>query len=354
MTVPPTHERPILHVAALGPGGTDTFRCEALRRIQQQVQSFALSPYDPHNRALYWLRYRYPLGPLVARVNRDLRQTVAAMRPEVVWFDKPTLFTPKTMRAIHATGARIVFYVQDAPFGPRHDGCWHQFLRAYRMADLHCLVREADVRRYRAWNLPWIQTMFSFDPQTHFPPPPSFSDADRNREVSYIGHPHEQRPAFLVKLAKAGLPVFVNGNRWNRALTPGEQRLFTLGGFLGGTQYREAIWRSMINLSFVTEANEDDIAHKSVEIAACGGFLLALRTPGHQAHFEENREAVFFSSVEECADKARFYLAHPDLREAIAARGRERAVRCGYDNDTQLARILNRLDELYPAQAKGA
>lgn len=319
---------------------------EALERLGQHVELFDIQRYQPSSRVGSLLAFRYPFGPIVARVNQDLRRTVAAVRPEAVWFDKPTLFTPKTMRAIHTTGARIVFYVQDAPFGPRNDGCWHQFMRVYREADLHCLMREADVRRYRAWGLPWISTMFSFDPQTHFPASPGFSDADRNREVSYIGHPHEQRPAFLVKLAEMGLPVFVNGNRWPRALTPSEQRLFTLGGFLGGAQYREAIWRSKINLSFVTADNEDDIAHKSVEIAACGGFLLALRTPGHEALFEEDREAVFFSSVEECADKARFYLARPDLREAIAVRGRERAVRCGYDNDTQLARILNRLDEM--------
>lgn len=53
---------------------------------------------------------------------------------------------------------------------------------------------------------------------------------------------------------------------------------------------------------------------------------------------------MFFSSLDECADKCRFYLDRPDLRDPIASRGRERAVRSGYDNDTQLARILNRLD----------
>lgn len=121
---------------------------------------------------------------------------------------------------------------------------------------------------------------------------------------------------------------------------------FTFGGYLADEHYRSGIWRSKINLSFLTHQNEEDIAHKAVEIAGCGGFLLALRTPGHQAIFEEDREAVFFSSVEECADKCRFYLGRPDLRESIAARGHARAMRGGYDSDTQLARVLNRLDGL--------
>ena len=102
--------------------------------------------------------------------------------------------------------------------------------------------------------------------------------------------------------------------------------------------------RSKINLGFISHLNEDDIGHKCVEIAACGQFLLAVRSAGHREHFQEDREAVFFSSVEECADKARFYLDRPDLREAIGRQARERVVRSGYDNDTQLARILNKLD----------
>jgi spore maturation protein CgeB len=341
----PPRARQILYASDLGRGSTSTYRFEALRRLGQQVHPFNVLPYAPKSRAVSWLRFRYPAGPLVARINRDLVKAVQTIRPDIVWFDKPILFTPATMRAIKQAGAKIIFYLQDAPFGPRNDGCWMQFLKVLRMADLHCLVRKADVARYSAWGLPWIETMFSFDPAIHYPPPPGFSDADRDRPISYIGFPYEQRPAFLLSLARDHqLSVFINGSRWQRVLTPEQQQSFTLGGFLSADEYRSGIWRSKINLSFVTESNEDDIAHKAVEIAACGSFLLAVRTPGHQELFEEDKEAVFFSSVEECADRARFYLDRPDLRNAIASRGRERAVRSGYDNDTQLARILNRLD----------
>lgn len=342
----PPRPRRILYVAPLAYNGTTAYRFGALQRLGQQVQLFNLLNYRPKSRAAQWVQIHYPMPPLVARVNRNLVNAVEDCRPDVVWFDKPTAFTPDTMRAIHAAGARIIFYVQDAPFGPRNDGCWHQFLKVYRMADLHCAFRKADAARYTAWGLPWIETMFSFDPKMHFPHPAGFSDAQRDREVSYIGFPYEQRPAFLLNLARDhGLPVFINGNRWARVLSAEELRYFALGEFLPNDQYRSGIWKSKINLSFVTEANEDDIAHKAVEIAACGGFLLAIRTPGHQAIFEEDREAVFFSSVEECADKAKFYLGRPDLRERIASEGRNRAVRSGYDNDSQLARILNWLDE---------
>jgi spore maturation protein CgeB len=338
-------ERRILYVGTMAPHGTIAYRHRALLRLGQTVEVFDTGPYAPRSYLLNALRDRFPFGALIAPINRHLPRAVRSFQPDVVWFDKPTLFHRASMNAIHKAGARIVFYVQDAPYGPRNDGVWKQFYRVSRMADLHCLVRQADAARYRSWGLPFIQTMFSFDRQAHFPPPPAWSDDNRDRGVSYIGHPHEDRPAFLMQLARdSGLPIFINGNRWQKILTLEQLRICTVGGHFAGEAYRENIWRSKINLSFVTRANQDDIAHKAVEIAACAGFLLALRTPGHQAAFEEDKEAVFFSSVEECADKARFYLNRPDLREAIGRRARERAVKSGYDNDTQLARILNKLD----------
>jgi spore maturation protein CgeB len=337
--------RRILYVTAMEPSGTTMYRMNALLRLGQTVEIFDIKPYIPRNRFASALFGRYPLGPFIAAINRDLREKVKSFQPDVVWFDKPTLFHPETMDAIHKSGAQIVFYVQDAPFGPRKDGIWRQFYRVYRMADLHCLFRPSDVARYQAWGLPFFRTMFSFDPLMQFPPPSGWSDANRDRGLSYIGHPHEDRPAFLMRLAQEQqLPVFINGNFWQKILTPEQLRACTIGGHLKEGAYREGIWRSKINLSFVTEKNEDDIAHKAIEIAACAGFLLTLRTEGHSACFEEDKEAVFFSSVEECAEKARFYLARPDLREAIGRRARERALRSGYDNDTQLAGILNRLD----------
>ena len=94
----------------------------------------------------------------------------------------------------------------------------------------------------------------------------------------------------------------------------------------------------------MTHKNEDDVAHKAIEIAACGQFLMAERAPGHAACFEEDREAVFFSTAEECAEKARYYLDRPVERERIAAAGRLRAERSGYSNDAQLLKVLHFLD----------
>jgi spore maturation protein CgeB len=104
--------------------------------------------------------------------------------------------------------------------------------------------------------------------------------------------------------------------------------------------YREGIWRSKINLSFLTHGNQDEYAHKSFEIAGCAAFQLAERCPGHTERFIEDVEAVYFSSVEECAEKIRRYLPDEAARNRIAAAGYRRAVSSGYYNDRQLAAVM--------------
>jgi len=344
--------RRILYVATLVAGESSLYRYPSLLRLNQNVVPFNLADYSFRWDKLNAIRYRLPVGPLITRVNAALLDAVKNVKPDVVWFDKPLVFTASTLARIREAGALTVCYNQDNPFGPRHDGCWLQFKRIHPLLDLHCVFRKVDVERYRQWGKNFIELQFNFDPVQQFPPPVEWSDKDRTREVSFIGSPYEERPAFLRKLIlEDKLPVTISGPRWNRFLTDEEYRLFMRGAYLKDDAYRQAIWQSKINLAFVTRLNEDDVAQKAFEITACGGFLLAERSQGHLAAFEEGKEAEFFSSVEECAEKIRYYLRHPEEREQVARRGRERAVHSGYDSDTLLARVIARLDEMLQSRA---
>src|ERR1035441_6458608 len=110
----------------------------------------------------------------------------------------------------------------------------------------------------------------------------------------------------------------------------------------------EGIWKSKINLSFLTHSNQDEFAHKSFEIAACEGFLLVERSEGHLQRFVEDEEAVFFSTIEECVEKVRRYLPDEAARSRIAAAGRARAERSGYHNDRQVGLIVERAKKIIP------
>ena len=115
----------------------------------------------------------------------------------------------------------------------------------------------------------------------------------------------------------------ISGSRphWENAL-PADAFAGTFRiGELIGDAYRNAIWRSRINLAFVTRSNRDQVAQKAFEITACGGFLLAERSPEHQACFREDEEAVFFSDFDECRAKIERYRASGIALPIVTPRG---------------------------------
>jgi spore maturation protein CgeB len=183
----------------------------------------------------------------------------------------------------------------------------------------------------------------------HFPPPAGWSDIDRDRGVSFVGTPYDDRATTLTRLAALNeFPVVISGNEraWKRALEPAAFTNLYREGELYLQQYREAIWRSRINLSFLTHSNEDEFVHKSFEIAACGGFLLAERSQGHLDRFKEDEEAVFFTGFDELLAKIRRYYNDEPARTRIAAAGQARALRSGYHNDRQVEIILERAEQI--------
>lgn len=110
--------------------------------------------------------------------------------------------------------------------------------------------------------------------------------------------------------------------------------------FLFGEDYSKAISATKINLNFLRKINRDEVTSRSVEIPACGGFMLAERTHRHMDFFAEGREADFFSSDKELLAKTKMYLDNDKCREKIAYAGRKRCLHDGYSMRVQLVSML--------------
>jgi spore maturation protein CgeB len=340
----------ILYAAQLSPNDSAQYRAWALERLGHTVVPLNLLEYVPRQPLLGKIVHRTQVGPWVWRLNRDILAAAERERPGIFWADKVLGLWPSTLDKLRGMGIATVSYMIDNAFGPRRDPGWRLYRKDIPHFDLHVVQRDKNIADYLACgarDVLKIQT--AYEPTIHFPPPEGWSDKDRahvgERGVSFIGTSYDDRPAFLTRLWKeCGLPVVISGDRmWKTRLDPEAAAALYTGGELYRQQYREGIWRSKVNLSFITHSNQDEFVHKSFEIAACGGFLLAERSAGHMAKFREDEEAVFFTGFEECAEKIRRYLPDEAARARIAAAGRERAVRSGYGNDVQVARIVERL-----------
>lgn len=335
----------VLFVSGLDPGYYGAFRLAAVRRLG--VTAFPLDQQKYGSSGLWGkLQFRTQVSLGVRRFNRDVLRLAREQRVHIAWFDKALALWPETLESLRRMGVFTIDYVTDNCFGPRRDPGWRLYRETISHFDLHVVPRSASEKDYQlrgARNLMRLR-FIAFDPTVHFPPPDGWSDTDRTREASFIGTPYDDRADFLAELWRRSVPLTVSGSEphW-RAAMPADVYVATFrDGELKVSAYREAIWKSKINLSFVTKANKDEVAHKSFEIAACGGFLLAERTEGHAGCFKEDEEAVFFSSVEECVSKIQTYLNDETGRARIAAAGRRRALSSGYDNDSMMRSVLER------------
>ena len=342
----------ILYAAGLSPNDSALYRLWALERLGHTIVRLNAFEYAAGNALLGKVTMRLAAGPSVNRLNRDLLSMAERENPDLVWTDKLLSMQPETLEKLRAMGIATVSYMIDNPFGTRSDPGWRLYMKDIPYYNLHVVQRDVNIADYKARGArDVIKIQTAYEPTIHFPPPPGWSDANRDREVSFIGTPYDQRGEFLTRLWKEfGLPVTVSGGLvWKQHLSAeAVAAMYRGSGELFRDAYREGIWKSKINLSFLTHSNKDEFAHKSFEIAACEGFLLVERSEGHLQRFVEDEEAVFFSTIEECVEKVRRYFPDEGGRNRIAVAGRARAARSGYHNDRQVGLIVERARMIIP------
>jgi spore maturation protein CgeB len=340
----------ILYASPISLNDSCLYRLWALERLGHQVIPFNSLDYDPTNPLVKKVSFRVSTGPSVTRLNRDLVRIAEAEKPDLLWVDKVLALRHNTVDRMRALGIATVSYMIDNPFGPRRDPGWRLYMKTIPHYDLHVVQRDKNILDYTARGArDVIKIQTAYEPTLHFAPPEAWSDADRNRDVSFIGTPYDDRAQTLTRLwRECCFAVTVSGNpkAWSRAFDPEAFKAIFRHGELFRDEYRETIWRSRINLSFLTHSNQDEFVHKSFEIAACEGFLLAERSEGHLQRFKEDKEAVFFSTFSELAEKIRRYLPDEAARQRIARAGNLRAARDGYHNDRQVQLIIERMQSI--------
>lgn len=345
--MPPVTLR-IVYVGQLQHGGTCRQRLEALERLGHEVMPIDTRGNLQHRRVMRLAsrvasRFGRPLD--VTRASDSLLAVVTKVRPHVVWLDKPLTIRPSVLATIKeaAPATRLLGYSPDDMYA-RHNQS-QRFLACLPYFDCFFTTKSYGVdelKQLGARNVVFVGN--AYDPATHVPI--DLSDADRVKlggDVGFVGAWEPERARSMEYLASRGVPVrwWCGGIRPRQINASPHVKLEARP--VWQRDYAATINAFHINLGFLRKINRDLQTTRSVEIPACGAFMLAERTNEHLALFEEGKEAEFFGSDEELLEKASYYLANPDLRKKIAAAGRERCLKSGYSNDSRLAWMLARV-----------
>src|SRR5262249_14700291 len=95
------------------------------------------------------------------------------------------------------------------------------------------------------------------------------------------------------------------------------------------------------SLGLLSKGNRDAVTQRSFEIPYLGGGLCAERTLEHCQLYEEDNEAVFWSSADECAAQCLQVLQDEQRRGRIALNGQARCLNNKTTNEAVLAQILS-------------
>jgi hypothetical protein len=337
-------------------------RMEALQQLGSSV--FAVDctcpPHGP-------LRFAYRVGnkigwPLdTVGANRQLLDLAQQYMPDIAWIDKGLTIRYNTLLRLRQSvpNIRLVHYSPDDMYGKHNQS--RSYLSGIPVYDLHVTTKSYNVAEL--YNMGARAVLFvnnAFCSGVHRPM--SVSGTERaafGGPVGFIGAFESYRAEAIWFLVCNGIQVRVWGAvrgggwlKWGASHVHSNLRIESRALF--GDEYAKGICSFDINLCFLRRLNRDLQTTRSVEIPACGAFMLAERTQEHEALFTENREVSFFATREELLQKCRYYLEHPLERESIALAGRRRCIESDYSYEGHVMRVLARLadQEAHESQAE--
>ncbi len=324
-----------------------------LERLGVSVERFSWSPYFSGLWGRAQSKYVF-YGPAIYRLNRDLLARALEFRPEVLLIWRGTHILPRTLRAIRArTGAFLVSYNNDDPFGPQvhgkvpfhHHRLWKYYLKTVPDYDLHFVYRELNVPEIKAAGAREALVLLPyFVPEIHHPV--TLTEEEKAKyccEAVFVGHYEpDGRIEYLRALITAGIHVKLFGSQtWNT------ETLGSLLPYFGqvqpaiGLEYAKALCGAQMCLCFLSRLNRDTYTRRCFEIPACGGLLVSERTADLQELFREDEEAIYFSSPEELVEKVLWLREHPERGREMAQAGHRRALADHHSVDDRMRQMVD-------------
>jgi len=342
-----------MYVGPLCAGGTCLQRMNAMIHLGHIVHEIDTEPLQVHKikseltsritRKLYRLGLEIDsVGKDISDVNNSIVSNINNTMFDLIWIDKGLVVTQETMMEIknRQPDCIIAGYSPD-DMSARHNQT-PQFLRSIKYYDVYFTTKSYGVKELES--LGCRRVIFcgnAYDPFLHRP---IQIDEETKKlfggPVGFIGDYERERAESIHSLAKAGIPVRIWGPNWHR-FRCNHPLIRIENKSVWGDDYAKSICSFDINLCFLRKINRDLQTTRSIEIPACGGFMLGERTKEHQDLFMEGIEAEFFSSNDELIEKTIYYIENMERRKSIAMAGRERCINSRYSNLDRISEMIS-------------
>ena len=332
-----------------GKSNTCLHRHWALKKIADQIDivnttqdRISLFWRIAHHLFLWGIPIKLPDS---TKANKKIIEMANTNVYDVLWIDKGVTIFASTLQEFRKKqpNAKIIGYSPDNMV-LRHNQS-QQYIESIPFYDYLVTNKSyiiEDLTKLGAKNVIFVNN--TFEPSFHHKYDLTLVDKLRlGGDVGFIGMWEKERCKSIVYLATHGIKVRVWGdNRW-QAFKNISPNLQIEDKCLFSDDYCKALASFRINLCFLRKMNFDQQTTRTVEIPACGGFMLAERTKEHLNLFEEGKEAAFFSSNEELLEMCQYYLDHENERRQIAEAGYQRCLTSDYSNEGMIRKVFKQI-----------
>ena len=294
---------------------------------------------------------RLEAGPGYWKANRLLLDAVELARPDVVWIELGSWTSREVLAKIREKSTAVLIHYSPDPAFVVHES--RRFDSALPFYDLVVTTKRYEVEEYWKRGAREVLVQFpSYDRDVHRRTLASKEESARyEADVVFVGTYAPGRERFLEPLASGEFRLRIWGERWGACRSQRVAR-FVEGRGVGGREYALSLSAGKIGLGILSPLCPDRSTTRSIEIPACGTFLLAERTEEHQELFTEGVEAEFFGDEDELLRKVRHYLRDEKARLRIAEAGRFRCIDGGYSSRERVRDVVERAQPLLERRRK--
>lgn len=338
----------ILIIGAFGPGAMENYYLHGLRQCGVTVTTYdiatdyyAVITSSAFNKIVNKIAPDYLLKPL----NEKLQQYLINKQFEVILVFKGMQLFPETIHYLKQHTKLLTNYNPDHPFHFYSSGSGNKnVLNSIPYFDIYFSYAAQITRQ--------LQEKFNV---TAFTIPFAYDDTNaitytavpevKNR-ILFIGSYDKSRAELLNKIANASLDIY-GDLKWktrNRHY-PALQKAYQQKA-LYGSAYKFAIAEAAGVVNLMREQNMSEQSHnmRTFEVPGYGGVLISQRTEEQLFFFEEDKEAVYFDTVEELQSKMDYLINNPEIIKRIKHAAYQRCIKSGYsynERSVQLFKILN-------------
>ena len=288
----------------------------------------------------YLFRIFFKLGFIIDEngINKKLINAVKKNIYDLIWFEKTNQVNFTTLKKIKKySKARLVYYTND------NINLFHNislnFLLSKKLYDYFVIIDEYSNKFKKNINSNKILNIIRGYDDEYI-----FDKIKKNHfkyKVVFIGSFESFRSDYINFLSNNGIRIDVFGNGWKKVKS--NKYLNIHNRPLYHNEYLDVLHNSYLVLNFFRKKNFDQTTSRTFEIPASGTLMITERSAPSINYFEENLEAIYFSSKEELLKKVKYCLNNKEYRMLIIKNAISKIKKSNYSYSNIISSVLKRI-----------